>query len=203
MLLAPCSLLPIMGQTLSEQEIIQKMVSAAKEIRTVQCGFTQTRHLKMLSKEQVSQGKMYCQQPDKLRWEYISPRASTLIMNGTEVKTLSSSPTKGEESKAASLKGGLAGYMARMIMNSVAGKLLTDGKTFQITAEETPTEYVATLVPTRKEMKRMYAKIVLRFNIRLSTVTQVEMHEKSGESTIIELQDIRINEPINASTFSK
>jgi len=177
------------AQGLSEQEIIQKMSSAAEKIKTVQCNFTQTKHLKMMSKEMVSNGKMYCQQPDKLRWEYITPRSSTFILDGTNVKTISNS-----EKESPSLRGGLAGSIARLIMNSVAGKCLTDNNSFQVTAKEMPTEYVATLLPLKKEIKRLYAKLVLHFDIKQSTVTEVELCEKNGDRTVIELHDIRINE---------
>ena len=81
-----------------------------------------------------------------------------------------------------------------MIMNSVAGKCLTDSKAFQVSAKEMPTEYVATLIPLKKDMKRMYAKIVLHFDTKQSTVTEVELHEKNGDRTIIELHGIHINE---------
>lgn len=184
------------AQSLSEQKVIQKMVASAEEIKTVQCNFTQTKHMKMLSKEQVSEGKMSCQQPDKLRWEYITPQRSTLILNGTDARLL-----KGETDNAG--RNRFVGEMARMIMNSVAGKCLTDNKAFQISAKEMPTEYVATLLPLKKEMKRFYVKLVLHFDLKQSTVTEIELHEKNGDQTIIELHDIRINDPINARTFSK
>ena len=182
-----CCLLSVVlhAQGLSEQKIIQKMASAAEEIKTIQCNFTQTKHLKMLSQEQVSEGKMFCQQPDKLRWEYTSPRASTLVLEGTQARLLKGSE-QGTKSK-------FIGEMARLIMNSVAGKCLTDSKTFQVSAKEMPTEYVATLIPLRKDMKRIYSKLILHFDIKLETVTEVELHEKSGDRTLIELHDIRIN----------
>lgn len=169
---------PLMAQQLSEQEIIQKMASAAKEIKTVQADFTQTKHLKMMAKEMVSEGKMYCQQPDKLRWEYTSPRANAIILNGTE---------------GSGAKNKFVREMARLIMKLVAGQGLTDSSTFQVTALEMPTEYVATLLPLRKEMKQIYTKLILHFDIKQSTVTEVELHEKNGDYTIIELHDIRIN----------
>ena len=182
-----CCLLSVVlhAQGLSEQKIIQKMASAAEGIKTIQCNFTQTKHLKMLSQEQVSEGKMFCQQPDKLRWEYTSPRASTLVLEGTQARLLKGSE-QGTKSK-------FIGEMARLIMNSVAGKCLTDSKTFQVSAKEMPTEYVATLIPLRKDMKRIYSKLILHFDIKLETVTEVELHEKSGDRTLIELHDIRIN----------
>ena len=175
------------AQTTSEQKIIQEMTAAAERIKTIQCEFTQTRYMKMLSKEQVSTGKMFCQQPDKLRWEYVSPKASALIMDGVNVRM-----TKADTGNESRNK--FVGEMARMIMNSVAGKCLTDSKAFLVSAQETPTEYVATLLPQKKEMKRMYTKLVLHFDLKQSTVTEIEMYEKSGDRTVIELRDIRINE---------
>ena len=163
------------------------MSAAAEKIKTVRCDFTQTKHSKMLKGEQVSKGKMSCQQPDKLRWEYTSPKASTLLLNGTDARLTKDDGTNAGRNK-------LVGEMARMIMNSVAGKSLTDSKAFQVSAKEMPTEYVATLVPLRKDMKRMYTKLVLHFDLRQSTVTEVELHEKNGDRTIIELHDIHINE---------
>jgi len=154
------------------------MAAAAGEIRTVQCNFTQTKHTKLLREGQVSKGRMSCQLPDKLRWEYTSPRASTILLDETN---------KGQ---------GFAGSIARLIMNSVAGKCLTDAKAFQVTAKQKPTGYEATLVPLKKEMKRMFTRLVLHFDVRQSTVTEVELHEKNGDSTIIELHDIHINEEL-------
>ena len=173
------------AQGLSEQKIIEKMASAAEKIKTVECNFTQTKQSKMLSKPQMSEGKMFCQQPDKLRWEYTSPRASTLVLEGTEARLL-----KGTEQE---VRNKFIGEMARMIMNCVAGKNLTDNKTFQVSAKEMPTEYVATLVPQRKDMKRLYTKLVLHYNLKQETVTEIELHEKNGDRTLIELHDISIN----------
>ena len=182
-----CCLLSVVltAQGLSEQKIIQKMASAAEKIKTVQCNFTQRKQSKMLKGEQVSEGKMYCQQPDKLRWEYTSPRASTLVLDGNEARLL-----KGTEQGT---RNKFIASMARMIMNSVAGKDLTDNKTFQVTAKEVPTKYVATLIPLKKDMKRLYSKLILHFDIKQETVTEIELHEKNGDRTIIELHDIQIN----------
>ena len=172
------------AQGLSEQQIIEKMVSAAQQIK----------HMKMLSKEMVSGGKMSCQQPDKLRWEYTTPRPTTLILNGTEARL-----KKGDAANASQNK--FIGEMARLIMNSVAGKCLADSKTFQVTAKESPTQYEATLLPLRKDIKRIYTKLVLHFDLSKATVTEVELYEKGGDRTVIELHDIQINKPINAEAF--
>ncbi|MBO7471809.1 MAG: outer membrane lipoprotein carrier protein LolA [Bacteroidaceae bacterium] len=182
-----CCLLSVVlnAQGLSEQKIIQKMTASAEAIQTVKCNFTQKKQSKMLKGEQVSEGKMFCQQPDKLRWEYTSPKPSTLVLDGTKAQLL-----KGGEQGT---RNKFVGEMARMIMNSVAGKCLTDSKTFLVSAKEMPTKYVATLVPQKKDMKRLYAKLVLHYDIKQETVTEIELYEKNGDRTLIELHDISIN----------
>lgn len=189
-----CCLLSVVmtAQGLSEQKMIEKMAAAAEKIKTVQCTFTQTKQSKMLSKVQVSEGKMFCQQPDKLRWEYTSPKASAIIYDGT---VSPNSSKEGEKRDAAPSPLGRAGerMMARMIMNSVAGNCLTDSKTFDVSAKELPTKYVATLIPLKKDIKRLYSKLVLHFDIRQETVTEIELYEKNGDRTLIELHDVQIN----------
>ncbi len=189
-----CCLLAVAlpAQTLSEQDIIKKMASAAEKTRTVRADFTQTKYSKMLKNAQTSQGKLFCELPDKLRWE-ASPQASPASPK--------SSP-KGEDFPLSHGRGlgrgwkieGVGGKIARMIMSCVSGKCLTDSKAFQVSARSiSPGEYVAELLPLKKEMKRMYAKLVLHFDVKEETVNEVELYEKNGDRTVIKLHDIRIN----------
>ena len=164
--------LPLSAQDQSQEQMIQEMASAARGIRTVRCNFRQTKHMKMLRDGQVSEGRMFCQQPDKLLWEYLSPRQETISTDAEAWK----------------------GAMARMIMKLVAGQALTDSKAFQVTVKQLPGKYEATLIPLRKDLKRLYTKLVLHYDLGQATVTQVEMYEKTGDRTIIELFDIQINE---------
>jgi len=164
--------LPLSAQDQSQEQMIQEMASAARGIRTVRADFKQTKHMKMLRDGQVSEGRMFCQQPDKLLWEYLSPRQETISTDAEAWK----------------------GAMARMIMKLVAGQALTDSKAFQVTVKQLPGKYEATLIPLRKDLKRLYTKLVLHYDLGQATVTQVEMYEKTGDHTLIELFDIRINE---------
>jgi len=198
-----CCLLAVAlpAQTLSEQDIIKKMASAAEKTRTVRADFTQTKYSKMLKNAQTSQGKLFCELPDKLRWE---------ARKGARSKEQGAREYQQPEQYSCSLppapcplKGGVhtppkggrvGGKIARMIMSCVSGKCLTDSKAFQVSARSIrPGEYVAELLPLKKEMKRMYAKLVLHFDVKEETVNEVELYEKNGDRTVIKLHDIRIN----------
>ncbi|MBO4663968.1 MAG: outer membrane lipoprotein carrier protein LolA [Bacteroidaceae bacterium] len=187
-----------MAQNEGEQKIIQKISKAAQSMASMQCDFVQTKHMKLLNDNMVSYGKMYYQQSSKLRWEYTSPYTYTFILNDSKVLL-----KKGNRNDVIDVnQNKMFKEIARMMMNSVVGKCLTDKKDFKISVAETPEQYVATLLPQKKDMKQMFSKIILYVNKRQLTIAKVEMQEKKGDNTVIELKNIQLNKNINASTFA-
>ena len=65
----------------------------------------------------------------------------------------------------------------------------------------TAAEYVATLTPQRKNMKQMFRLITLHFDRKTSCVTRVELTEKNDDRTVIELNNIRLNEKLEDNLF--
>lgn len=187
-----------MAQNEGEQKIIQKISKAAQSMTSMQCDFVQTKHMKLLNDNMVSYGKMYYQQNSKLRWEYTSPYSYTFILNDSKVLL-----KKGNRNDVIDVnQNKMFKEIARMMMNSVVGKCLTDKKDFKISVAETPEQYVATLLPQKKDMKQMFSKIILYVNKRQLTIAKVEMQEKKGDNTVIELKNIQLNKNINASVFA-
>ena len=57
------------------------------------------------------------------------------------------------------------------MMSSVVGNCLSDEKNFKTSIASTPTEWVATMLPLKKDMKQMFQKIILHFNKQKSMVS--------------------------------
>ena len=57
------------------------------------------------------------------------------------------------------------------------------------------------LVPDLLLLKMLFQKIILHFHKTRSVVTQVELIEKKGDRTIIELKNIKTNAAINTKVF--
>lgn len=186
------------AQSASDAKVIQQINAVASAMKTMQCDFVQTKYIKMLNDKMVSRGKMYYQQSDKLRWEYTSPYTYTFVLNGSKVLL-----SKGKRNDVINVnQSKFFKEIARIMMNSVVGKCLTDKKDFSTTMATTKTEWVATLVPQRKEMKQMFQKIVLHFSKQKKMVTVVELIEKKGDRTVIQLNNVRTNAPVNAKVFN-
>lgn len=182
----------------SDAQIKARINQVAKSMRTMQCDFTQTKYLKMLNDKMVSQGKMYYQQGNRLRWEYTRPYSYVFIINGNQVSVRNNRRTdviNVNQSKVFK-------EIARIMMNSVVGNCINDSRDFKTDISATRTEWTATLVPQKKAMKQMFQKIVLHFNRQRSMVSQVDMYEKNGDRTIIVLKNVQVNNNINQSVFA-
>lgn len=198
MLLLCSATMGMAQQKVDQAQVIRQINSVSSAMKSMQCDFVQTKQIKLLNDKMVSKGKMYYQQTNKLRWEYTSPYAYTFVLNGSKVLI-----NKGNRSDVINVgQSKLFGEIARIMMNSVVGKCLTDTKDFKASITGTATEYVATLYPQQKQMKQMFQKVVLHFGRKQATVSKVELVEKKGDTTVIELKNVKTNAAVNASVFN-
>lgn len=191
-----CALLPALCQ--SESQIKATINQAASRLQSMSCEFVQTKHLKLLSDKMVSRGKMYYQQKDRLRWEYVSPYQYTFIINGQQVLLKNNARCDQiDVNQNKTFKS-----IAQIMMNSVVGRCLSDDKSFRTSVAVNGSEYVATLVPLKKDLRSMFEKIILHFDKAKALVVKVELIEKKGDRTVIELRNIQSNVSIPSSTFA-
>jgi outer membrane lipoprotein carrier protein len=182
----------------SEAQIRQAITQAASAMKTMQCDFIQTKHLRMLNDKMTSKGRMYYQQTNRLRWEYTSPYSYTFILNDDKVLL----KNKQRNDVIDVNKNKLFREIARIMMNSVVGTSLTDDKSFKSTIATNGNEWIASLLPQRKDLKQLFQKIILHFSKKNAMVKQVELIERNGDKTVIELNNIRTNEKISADMFT-
>jgi len=189
---------PAAAQTDSQAQMRQQINQAVSTMKTMQCDFVQTKHLKLLNDQMVSHGRMYYRQADLLRWEYTSPYTYTFILN--KDKVLLKNERRSDVINVA--QNQVFREIARLMMNSVVGKSLSDDRNFSTTITAGTSEWVATLVSKKKDIKQMFQRIVLHFSRQKKCVTTVELYEKNGDRTIIQLNNIKINEPVSEQLFS-
>ncbi len=185
------------AESFSQDAALKEISAAAAAIKTMQADFVQTKSLKMLGDKMISRGKMLCEQPNRLRWEYTSPYTYTFILNGNRVLV----KKKDRSDMIDTSQNAMFREIARIMMNSELGKCLTDKNDFRATVAQKSGGYIVTLIPQKKEMKQMFTKILLHYNKQQAMVTQVEMYEKNGDSTVIELKNLKKNAPIDAAQF--
>lgn len=197
LIMVGCSL-SASAQRQDEAAARQRITLAASRMKTMQCDFVQTKQIRLLNDKMVSRGKMYYRQPSQLRWEYTSPYTYVFILNDQKVLLRNSRRSDVIDVR----QNRMFSEIARIMMNSVVGKSLTDERDFQTTLSHVGKEWVAVLVPRRKEMRQLFARVVLHFPDGGGLVSRVELIEPKGDQTLIELKNIRTDETIADRVFA-
>ena len=198
------ALLPLVafGQTKlnakQQAQVLQKIDRTAAAMKSMQCSFTQTKSMKMLSKEMVSKGVMYFKTPNKLRWQYTFPYNYTFLMNGDKVRMVSGQTTQNVDVK----RNKIFRQITNIILNSITGGNLSKTADFSVVLYKDGSTYYAQLYPKKKELKQIYKYIRIHFNASLTMVTKMEMVEKTGDTTTVKLLNVKTNQSINESFFA-
>lgn len=198
--LSPC--LPMMGQTKltadQQKQIVEKIDKASSAMKTMQCDFTQTKRMKMLSKDMQSKGVMYFKRPDKLRWQYTSPYDYTFIMNGDKVQIKSMKSTKNIDVQ----QNKMFRQITNIILSSITGGTLRTSADFTVELWQQDKSYFVKLYPKKKELKQLYQYLEIWFDPALTKVSTVKMMEKTGDMTIVNLLNTKYGVTINEKMFA-
>ncbi len=175
--------------------MIEEICEAASEIHSLQCKFRQTKNLSLLATEMVSTGRMYYKE-GMLRWEYLSPYRYIFIINGESVLLDSPSGSNVIDTKTNKMFGSIANIM----MSSLTGNI-TDTEEFDTLMLEEKEGWIAELTPVKKEMQQFFTKVRLHINPVEKSVEKVELLEKGGDTTLIEMTEIEKNVSVDDSVF--
>lgn len=201
-LLTVMSSLPILGQTKltaeQQKQMIEKIDKTASAMTGMQCEFTQTKSMKLLSKEMQSKGIMYFKRPNKLRWQYTSPYDYTFILNGDKVQIKSSKSTKNIDVQG----NKMFRQITNIILNSVTGGSLKSSSDFNVEVYKKDNSYFAKLFPKKKELKQLYQVIEIYFDPALTMVNSVRMVEKTGDETRVNLINTKLNVAVDEKMFA-
>lgn len=181
-----------------KQNVIGKINRAASGLKSMSCTFTQTKFLSLLSDKMVSVGKMYYSQPNKLRWEYTNPYQYLFIFNGNKVYV----GNKSRKDVINTNNNKIFKEVARIMMSTVTGTALSNSSDFAIDVADVKTKWQITLIPKKKDMKKMFSKIVLSFNKSNLMISEINIYEKNNDRTNIKLNTIKTNSAVNETLFA-
>ena len=88
------------------------------------------------------------------------------------------------------------------MMSTVTGTALSNSSDFSIDVADSNTQWQVTLAPKKKEMKKMFSKIVLSFNKSNLMISEINIYEKNNDRTNIKLKNIKTNGAVNETLFA-
>lgn len=181
-----------------QQQVIQKFNSASSSLRTMYCDFVQTKKMKLLKNEMQSKGVLYYSSPNRLRWQYNTPYSYLFILNGDNVYIKSGTKKQNIDVK----RNKIFRQISSVILQCITGGRLNNSSDFTVEIQKTNDTYSARLDPKKKELKKLYSIIEIYFNHDLTMVNSVRLEETTGDTTIVELKNVKTNTSISENLFS-
>ena len=172
-----------------EDEIIDRIVAQCASMKSMKCDFRQVSTVPLMDEPQVSSGKMLYRQPSSLKWVYTEPFIYSITFDNDNISVDTGQGQTEIGSDASRMFKGLAG----IVLGCMSGENLKDKRLFQTTVSEQDNEWVAVLVPQRREMKRVFSEIVMVFDPATSLLKRLDMKDQNGGSTAIEISNVSIN----------
>ena len=180
-------------------EVIASLTKAAASMQSMQCRFVQEKTSSMLAEPQIAEGRMYYAAPDRMRWEYTTPYAFALVVNGERLVKVTDGKAEVLEGNAGRMYQG----MVNLIIGSASGKKLFDTTVFDIVLYDDNGFWRADMTPKRRDMKRMFSQLVFRFDKKTNGISRVEFVEAGGGITSIRFEEIKVNEAIGEEVFAE
>ena len=173
--------------------------AAAGTVTSVQTDFIQTKHLSILKQPLVSRGKLYYAKPGALRWEYLDPIHSILVMYAGRVRRY----TEDTRSHTFREESGAGLDAMQVVFEEIAGWL--DGR-----FEDNPmfdarlaSEGKIVLTPKQAAFAKVLQRIELTLGETPGVMQEVLIVESENSTTRLTFSDTILNQTIDADTFNK
>lgn len=169
----------------------------SSQIQSIQARFIQEKHMKILSRPLISEGRFFFQAPASVRWEYTAPVKSILLMHGGSLKRYIYSG--GGFTQEA---GGRLPAM-EIVMQEISAWLhgqFDQSQYFTATLVQHPTPGII-LTPREKSFARLIQRIELTPSGQPGVLKSILIVEDEKTTTLLEFRQVQVNQPIPESIF--
>jgi hypothetical protein len=171
--------------------------AAADTVKTVEADFTQEKHLPILKKPLISTGRFAYQSPGNLRWEYLQPVRSILLMYKGETRRYLESEGRLVPDQSA----GLAAMS--VVMDQITAWLKGRFEDNPMFAAELAAGGRIVLTPTTAGMAKMIARIELQLADQPGAIDTVTIYEGEAAFTRLIFRNLRLNPHLVETLFTQ
>jgi outer membrane lipoprotein-sorting protein len=182
-----------------KNDLVAKIKQTADGMKTMKCDFSQVKELSFMDEKVTAEGRMFYSQSNKIRWEYTKPYTYVFATDGKNMFTGTGSAT----GKIPVKSGKLFSEISRIMIGGVSGSGLVDSPDFSTLMETGKEDFRLTLTPLKKEIIDLFSAVRLYVRKTDYRIRAVELEEKSGDRTSIELKNIQLNLPVDDEIFTR
>lgn len=169
----------------------------AKKVQAIRSNFIQEKNLSLLEEKIVSEGKFYFKRENKVRIAYEKPFQYLMIMNGDQMLVKDSQ----KENKVNVKSNKLFQQVNKIMVDCVQGTIL-DNKDFTVRVFQNDKIWLLEMTPVGKSLKEFFEVIIIHSDKKDYTVSSIDMHEPSGDNTIIRFTQKELNVAVQDEMFA-
>ncbi len=169
-----------------------------KRLRTLQADFIQEKASEFLAAPESSRGTVSFASPDRVRWEYLSPKPVSLVIHDDVMLTWYRDLGRAERVRIGRLSSQVFQYLNA---NSSLDSLLRYFRANVSFPKDLSEPFKVELIPRFARVARRLASMTLWIDRKLFLPVRVRYVEPNGDVTEYQLQHLRINEPIPPERF--
>ncbi len=164
-------------------------------LHSVQADFTQETHLKILTRPLVSHGTFAFQAPESLRWEYLEPLHSIMLMhNGSMEKFIEKD---GHLQQDKGMGNGSMQFILPEISNWLDGRF-AENRVFKVAHKDKRT---IVLTPKEQGLASVISSVELHLGQQMGVMDSVTIFEGPDAYTRLTFTNIVVNRKIPENTF--
>jgi len=183
----------------SVEKVVADLGRSASTTKTLRGEFVQRNKVKLFKQELRSTGKLYFEAPRRIRWEYLEPDPSTMILNGQKatLKTLGAEAQVFDLSTDATMRT----VFDQLLLWLGAGAPSLDGD-YVLTTAGTAAAPVLVLAPKAgSTLARAFSRIELRVDGKSGLLSGLKMVERSGDEKDIAFVKLERNVTLPPNLF--
>jgi len=177
----------------------EEIAKTAKNIKSVSANFTQEKHMKILAKPLISKGRFFFTAPNSLRWEYISPVKSILMLHNGKAKSFMESKNGLVEDTRAKAQA------MEIVMQEITSWLngrFHDDPNFKPTLITGKIDKIV-LTPKDKSLSNIINSIELQISRKEGIIKSVKISENNDSYTLLLFSDVDHNKNIDEKFYKE
>lgn len=165
--------------------------------QSLESSFTQTKQMKLLKEQIVSNGKFYYKKDNKVRIDYQSPYNYLVVLNNGQ---MSITDNYGKKTSMNTRSSKSLQSINKVMIDCMSGNIFTNND-FRVNASKNTKEYHIEMTPNTSDLKSMFKKIDVYFNLDNLYINKMVITELNGDITDMKYTNVKANTGLNDQLF--
>jgi len=165
--------------------------------QSLESSFTQTKQMKLLKENIVSNGRFYYKKDNKVRIDYQSPYNYLVILNNGQ---MSITDNYGKKTTMNTRNSKSLQSINKVMVDCMSGNIFTNSD-FRISVAKNSKEYHIEMIPNTSDLKSLFKKIDVYFNLDNLYINKMVITELNGDITDMKYTNVKANTGLHDQLF--